>query len=369
MRARTVKTRYRFQRWMERFEEIWDEIAGKAIIEPRNPGHLQSIPSGFSERFSRAVDRYLKYTAMLDRDEEYWWHVYFFGPRALCCSEMTSADAWKLAVDFPGGVDDTFLEKLMEYASIDISKAQTSDALLLESERVLSLLRLWEIGMDSRLMCRIAPQSGERVFSAVSAFDYADQNDRCRTMKIGIEHCLEIYYLATKACAFADGAKEDNDAVEVDYDAALLAHQSRREQLNETRFAIESQLKLEESQSRTLDLTSWKARLKNVWGEAIFDSSALTDTGKARGLDETLSRFIDDEINRNRKEMDAVAKEIIDGKKEPTLAELVFIIRNLGGGRSTAGDAVPYMILGLSERDRAFAMKEMALQTLSSYII
>ena len=369
MERRSIRDQYYLQRWLQRFETAWGSIVENSLFGFCRNTHLKGI-SNFSSLFSSAVERHKEYTVLMERDDEVWWQVYFFGSRALGCEEVSSTDAWNLARDFPYREDFPFQAELIQYASPALSKIATPDDLSIECDRILSVLRFWNVGMHFMPLCDIAPQCIEHLIDALAAYSYPNPATRYRILKHGIGHCLEICEIATDALESPKETRLDEKEDTVVYDAALIAHRLRTEQLRGFLFAVESRKKLDDSWSQSFNQKAWRSRFADTrLVEIPEDGISMLSEEEVAYLEPILDEFIGNEIESNKKDIMQVLTAIDSGEKEPMLDDVLILSENLKHGHPLTHEILANLVLRLDEEDQAEAMAHISRLTLEIHIM
>jgi hypothetical protein len=371
MKPKAEITKYRLDRWFQRFEEYWNSLTKESFIaEGRAKGCLQSLPSRFSEIYSQAVDRYLKRTAALEREVNVWGQAYFFGLRALGASSPTSEDAWNLAVDFPLDVGFSFQDELVAYVDGILSSPDTAEELLLASERTLSLLKLWDVGMSPWLLSRIVPRCVKSLFSALSLFEYPDDSIRRRVMTIGAEHCLEILGIGFDACESWRAMHEDEERATASRDGELRAYGTQIEQFEGILFILEAQQRLHESRMSAMEPAGWMERFEaSTAAEIPMDKLLIIQEDDIARLSPLLDELLASETSRNIKDVAEVAESIRNRDRAPTVETILFILKNLETNQYLRDEIFDDWILQLDEQSRRTVVEWAARRTLENYLI
>ena len=369
MRPHTKTTRYRLDRWFQRFEEAWNVIISTSLTVARKTDTISAVPGRFSDLYSRAVDRYLARTGMMEREENVWGQAHFFGLRALGSPEPSSDTAWDLAVDFPLDVGFDYQDELIEYVCGAFASADASEELLLASERALSLLKLWDVGMNPWLLSRVAPHCGINIFTAFAKHSCPDHEERRRVMTIGVEHCLEIFDIGVEACEAWKQMHEDEEKAVASRNGELSAHLARIEKFQGFLFILESQRRLNESQQNAQDQASWQDRFETSDLACIpRDGLAFMESAEVERLAPPLDQFLHDEISRSNQDISELADSIREGDKVPTVADLHFILRNFEYNKHLRDELFGDWLFRLNEQDRASVAEWAARRTLENYI-
>ena len=326
MRPNVEITQYRVERWLHRFEELWDAVERTSLVRGRETRHLQSLPMRFSELFSLAVDRYLDCLDLMERDEN-WILAYLFSVRAYGCPHFTAEDVNDLSVSFPVGADFSEQKRLCAYVEKMFEAATSDRELMSAAERTVSLTRLWSVGMTPWLLGRIAPVCGLIVFRSINRILDPTPGTRHRTLATLIDCGIDVFDVGLSAME-EQLEIEDGRNVEV-LQGELASNREVVEGLRGALLYVNTRERLLESEERSLDKTSWRTRLEESGLADIIDIElrliAEADVGKLQPADDFLSL----ELERVQNDVNTIAAEIQRGEILPEFKTLQFLLRNL----------------------------------------